>query len=270
MRAFLLFACMLLSCAAAQAQEYRLVWSDEFDTDGPHNSQSWGFERGFVRNREAQWYQQDNAMCKDGVLVIEARRESKPLPEGAGRRRGRERQIEYTSSSINTRGRHSWQFGRFEVRARIDARPGLWPAIWLLGERGEWPSCGEIDMMEYYDHSLLANAAWGTTERYTAEWDSSQLPLEKLGGDDWAKEFHVWRMDWDEKSIKLYVDDRLLNEIDLTKTINPTGNGPTNPFHQPHYMLLNLAVGGTRGGDPSNTEFPSRFEVDYVRVYQRE
>ena len=77
-------------------------------------------------------------------------------------------------------------------------------------------------------------------------------------------------MDWDRKKIELRVDGILLNTIDVTKTINPAGREPKNPFHQPHYMLLNLAIGGTNGGDPSSTDFPTRFEIDYVRVYQKQ
>jgi beta-glucanase (GH16 family) len=88
-----------------------------------------------------------------------------------------------------------------------------------------------------------------------------------LGGEAWADDFHVWRLDWDARRIALFVDDRLLNEVDLERTINARDG--KNPFHQPHYVILNLAVGGTRGGDPSGTEFPAKFEVDYVRVYQR-
>ena len=75
-------------------------------------------------------------------------------------------------------------------------------------------------------------------------------------------------MDWDETAIRIYVDDLLLNEVLLTETINQDGTGK-NPFRQPHYMLLNLAIGGDNGGDPANTKFPNRFEVDYVRVYQK-
>ncbi|MCW8834241.1 MAG: hypothetical protein OQK09_00400 [Colwellia sp.] len=68
---------------------------------------------------------------------------------------------------------------------------------------------------------------------------------------------------------KLYLDDQLLNTIELNKTINKTGRGPTNPFKQPHYLLLNLAIGGNQGGNPDLTPFPSRYEIDYVRVYQK-
>ena len=77
-------------------------------------------------------------------------------------------------------------------------------------------------------------------------------------------------MDWDSESIQLYLDDMLLNTIDLTKTLNPTGAGPENPFLQPQYLLLNLAIGGNCGGNPSKTSFPTRFEIDYVRVYQKD
>jgi beta-glucanase (GH16 family) len=74
-------------------------------------------------------------------------------------------------------------------------------------------------------------------------------------------------MDWDEQAIALFVDGQKLNAVELSRTINQDGTG-VNPFRQPHYLLLNLAIGGTSGGDPSKTEFPARFEVDYVRVYQ--
>jgi beta-glucanase (GH16 family) len=73
-------------------------------------------------------------------------------------------------------------------------------------------------------------------------------------------------MDWDERNIRLYVDDLLLNTIELEKTVNRNSE-KKNPFHQPHYILLNLAIGGTNGGDPSATAFPARFEVDYVRIF---
>ncbi len=75
-------------------------------------------------------------------------------------------------------------------------------------------------------------------------------------------------MDWDENEIALYLDDQLLNKVVLNKLVNKDGSG-VNPFKQPHYMLLNLAMGGMNGGDLTNTKFPNRFEVDYVRVYQK-
>jgi beta-glucanase (GH16 family) len=248
---------------------YTLIWADEFDKDGPPNPANWTFEQGLVRNREAQFYQPENARVEDGLLIIEARREQVANPRyeaGSDDWRRARPHAQYTSSSLLTRGLHSWRYGRFEMRGRIDVRPGMWPAWWTLGVAGEWPSNGEIDIMEFYRAKILANVAWGTDRRWTARWDSSATPLADLGDEHWANDFHIWRMDWDENFIRLYVDDRLLNETDLSKTVNPDGR---NPFHQPHYMILNLAIGGDNGGDPSATEFPARFEVDWVRVYQK-
>jgi beta-glucanase (GH16 family) len=174
---------------------------------------------------------------------------------------------EYTSACLMTRKLAEWKYGRFEMRGRIDVRAGMWPAWWTLGNGG-WPACGEIDIMEYYRKMLLANAAWaGQGRRRGASWDDSRLPLDELGGDAWAKDFHIWRMEWDESNIALSVDGRVLNEVDLAKTTNTDGD--VNPFHAPQYMLLNLAIGGQNGGDPGDTKFPGKFEIDYVRVYQK-
>lgn len=249
---------------------WKLMWSDEFATDGAPNEKNWKFEQGFARNEEFQWYQKENATVKDGHLVIEARRETRPNPlyeAGSNEWRKKRPNIEYTSSSLQTAGLHAWQFGRFEIRARIKTKPGLWPAFWTLGVSGEWPSNGEIDIMEFYRGKLLANVAWGKKQRWQAHWDSVTKPVTDFNDPQWDEKFHIWRMDWDAKSIKLYVDDLLLNETDLSKTINDSDG--KNPFHQPHYILVNLAVGGQNGGDPSQTEFPTRYEVDWVRIYQR-
>ena len=250
---------------------YELVWSDEFNNNGKPDTSSWRYENGFVRNEEHQWYQTENANCKDGLLVIEGRKETRPNPlykAGATDWRGSRQQIEYTSSSINTRGKHQWQYGRFEMRGRIDINSGLWPAWWTLGVQGKWPANGEIDIMEYYRKKLLANIACGTATAYKAEWYSNRFSIDSLGGQDWASKFHIWRMDWDENAIALYVDDVLLNRVTLDKLDNKDGTG-INPFRQPHYMLLDLAMGGQNGGDLTNTVFPNKFEVDYVRVYQK-
>ena len=112
--------------------------------------------------------------------------------------------------------------------------------------------------MEYYQGKILANACWGTKKRWSAKWDSSKTPVESFGDPKWDEKFHIWRMDWDKDKIALYLDDKLLNTIDVTKTINPTDRGPKNPFRQPHYILLNLAIGGQAGGDPSKATFPTK------------
>jgi len=249
---------------------YELVWADEFDRDGPPDPTRWGYERGFVRNQELQWYQHENARVEGGLLVIEGRRERHANPDHeAGAtdwRRGRAF-AEYTSASLTTRNLHRWQYGRFEMRGRIDIRPGLWPAFWTVGASGRWPRSGEIDIMECYRGLLLANVAWGSATPGRAIWADTRTPIASFG-EGWAEAFHVWRMEWDAERIHLSVDDRTLNDVELTRTVNDDGTG-FNPFHQPHYVILNLAIGGTAGGDPSATTFPARFEIDYVRVFQR-
>lgn len=250
---------------------YKLVWADEFNNNGKPDATSWTHEQGFVRNEEAQWYQQDNAWCENGLLIIEGRKETRPNPgfkKESGDWRSNRENAEYTSSSIKTAGKHSWQYGRFVMRGKIDVSSGLWPAWWTLGVSGEWPSNGEIDMMEYYRGKLLANIAVGTSKKYQAEWHSNTKSIIELGGPEWVSKFHIWRMDWTEKDIALYIDEQLLIKVDMDSLYNKDGSN-THPFKQPHYMLLNLAMGGTNGGALENTKFPNRFEVDYVRVYQK-
>ncbi len=252
---------------------YELVWNEEFDRDGKPDSSNWSHEYGLVRNNELQWYQPDNAVVKDGLLVIEGRRERVKNefydPDSKDWRKNTE-WAAYTSSSINTRGKHSFQYGIFEIRAKIDPSLGMWPAIWTLGITKGWPANGEIDIMEYYqvdgEATILANAAWAH-QRLRAAWDEVKVPFSKFleKDPDWADKFHVWKMEWDESFIRLYLDDELLNEVDLSLTLNPDG---FNPFHQPHYILLNLAI-GSNGGDPSSTSFPRTYLVDYVRVFQK-
>ena len=232
---------VLLIGGHCNAQDYQLVWSDEFNKDGCLDESIWNYEQGYARNEELQWYQSDNAWCQGGLLVIEARSEKRKNPlykAGSYDWRTSREYIECTSSSITTFGKKEFLYGRFEVRARIPVGKGAWPAIWTLGSSMEWPSCGEIDIMEFY---------------------------RKHG----ASEFHIWRMDWDEEAIRLYLDDELLNEILLKDTYNGSIGSYKNPFMQPQYILLNLAVGGINGGEVEINTYPIRYEIDYVRVYQK-
>ena len=154
----------------------KLVWSDEFNYQGAPDPEKWGFENGFARNEEDQWYQPDNARVENGMLIIEARRERKANPtfkEGSNDWRTKRRWIDYTSSSLITRDKTrnnggAWTYGRFEMRGKIDVRQGMWPAFWTVGQSGEWPAGGEIDIMEFYRGKLLANFVWGTISVGTA------------------------------------------------------------------------------------------------------
>ena len=262
----------LVASVTAEAQSH-LVWSDEFDYEGRPDSARWDFEHGLVRNEELQWYQPENAYCKGGLLVIEAQEDSLDNPffrEGrAGDWRSSRSRIVCTSASLHTAGKFDFTYGSLEVRARIPLAKGAWPAIWLLGTQGEWPDNGEIDVMEFYRKGgvpvIMANAAWGSGKRWEAVWNSVATPLQHFlnQNPDWGTEFHIWRMDWTEESIALFLDDELLNEIPL----NDAG-GSASPFHSPFYILLNLAVGGINGGPTAENAWPIRYEIDYVRVYQ--
>lgn len=264
-----------------QYDGYKLVWNDEFDIDGLPRK-AWSAEQGFVRNNELQWYQMANTKVDRGCLVIEGRKEKIINPnyqaDNEDWRRNRE-YAEYTSTSLSTRNSFVFKYGRLEVRAKIPVISGSWPAIWLLGNKWDWPQCGEIDVMEFYISngrpSILANACWGSDQRWKAVWNTKIIPFTHfLSKDsDWANQFHLWRMDWDSKFIRIYLDGELLNEIDLSQTQNRGyGGNAENPFSNDvndfgAYILLNLAIGGN-GGTPDDSRFPLRYFVDYVRVYQ--
>ena len=266
---FWLVTCLLfVAFVARSAEDWKLVWTDEFNTNGPPDPANWTYERGFVRNRELQWYQPENAVCTNGLLVIEARPEHKRNPNyiaGSDTWQTSREWIDYTSASLTTRRLHAFKYGRFQMRARIDTRLGSWPAFWTLGAtpRIRWPACGEVDIMEFYTGTVLANFGYGF-EGKTA-WSTVKKPVVQLGGDAWSQAFHIWTMDWDEQKMELRLDGQLMNQLDLATADNADRG---NPFHRPVYIILNQAIGAT-GGDPSQTKFPIRFEVDWVRVYQR-
>jgi len=257
---------------------YELVWADEFNGTGSVDAANWSFESGFVRNEEVQWYQSANAFQQGGSLIIEGRKEN-PLNTrlnpnyvaGSSDWKKSRQYINYTASSIKTAGKKSWLYGRFEIRAKVTNLTGTWPAIWTLGNNCEWPSNGEVDIMENYGGNILANFAWGTNTRWDAKWDTVRLNTMTnfVSKDpDWLSKFHIWTMDWDVNKMSIYLDGVLLNEVNLSTTINGTANcSGQNPFRQPHYLLLNLALGSS-GGSVNNLAFPTQYIVDYVRVYQ--
>jgi beta-glucanase (GH16 family) len=234
---------------SAAAGGWQFSWSDEFN--GPAIDASvWGYENGYVRNSELQYYtnRPENARIDNGNLLIQALRDNWNGHE-------------YTAASLRTMGKKSWQYGKFEMRAKIDIRPGSWPAWWWLPNTGGWPRGGEIDMMEFYKSMCLFNVMDGNQK-----WTSITRTIASLGGTVWADNFHVWTWEWDSAKIDLSLDGVLMNHYLLS---NADGTGPNgdNPFRRPGYMLVNQALGGANGGDPSGTAFPVEYRVDWIRVH---
>jgi beta-glucanase (GH16 family) len=233
----------------ASAGGWQFSWSDEFNGTAI-DATVWGYENGYVRNSELQYYtnRPENARIDNGNLLIQALRDNWNGHE-------------YTAASLRTMGKKSWQYGMFEMRAKIDIRQGSWPAWWWLPNTGGWPRGGEIDMMEYYKNKCLFNVMDGNQK-----WTSVTKTITALGGTAWSDDFHVWTWVWDSTKIDISLDGVLMNHYPVA---NADGTGPSgaNPFRKPGYMLVNQAIGGTNGGDPSGTTFPVEYRVDWIRVH---
>lgn len=236
----------------------KLAWSDEFDKPGVPDPAKWGYEKGLVRNGEKQFYtvnRRENARVENGKLIIEARKEKM---EGG----------EFTSASVISKGSGEWTYGRVEVKAKLPAARGTWPAIWMLpSDHGmvRWPRCGEIDIMEHVGHDpgkihgTLHSEAFNHTKG-TQRSATIQTPT-------FATAFHVYAMNWSESRIRMELDGKTYATFDRKE-----GDKDAQwPFHKPFYLILNLAIGGSWGGTKGIDEgaFPQRMEVDYVRVYQK-
>ena len=232
-----------------------LVWQDEFESRGLPDAGRWNYEVGRVRNNERQFYTRDrleNARVEDGMLVIEAHRE--PY-QGA----------DYTSASLTSRA--SWTYGRIEVRAKLPRGRGTWPAIWMLGlnirEVG-WPACGEIDIMEHVGFDPGRIHANIHTKAYNHVQGTNKGNNRMISRPD--EEFHVYSAAWTPEQIEVFVDGQRY----FTFPKEPGGDAVW-PFDKPHYLILNLAVGGSWGGQKGldDAAFPARLLIDYVRIYRR-
>lgn len=269
-------AMAVLACAAqvSLAAEWNLVWSEEFDYSGLPDPAKWGYEQGWVRNNESQYYMKErleNARVEDGQLILEGRKERLPNPgyDPAAKEGSKSREfIEYTAASITTRDKASWLYGRIEVRAKLPQGKGMWPAVWMLGtnirEVG-WPRCGEIDIMEYVGKE--PDAVHGTLH-----WGKSwQKPEKKSSGKklDTPRpfdDFHIYAVEWYPDRIDFYFDDKKYHTVTAQQVIETSGE---NPFDKPHYLLLNLALGGSWGGEIDDSVLPQKYVIDYVRVYEQ-
>lgn len=257
--------------SVAMDGEYQLVFAEEFNQDNEDLTKVWTFEEGSkIRNNENQFYSKskENAFTKDGYLHIVARRDHL----------GSDGQTHsYTSASLRTCDSFVYCYGIVECRAKIPTGGGMWPAIWQVGNMFDWPQNGELDIMEYYREGILANAAWGGTQAWSPVWASSKTPMShfEAKNPNWRNEFHTWRLEWTEEYLKIFLDDELLNEVDVNKTFNRGYKGDyENPYRYRcegfgHSLWLNLAIGGNNGGTIDNSLFPAEYLIDYIRVYQR-
>lgn len=245
------------ACSAPPVAGWRLVWSDEFAVDGAPDPTKWDHEQGKVRNDEAQFYthaRPRNARVEDGMLVIEAHREDF---DGSA----------YTSASLHTKGKASFTRARVEVRAKLPHGRGLWPAIWMLGDSWHevgWPACGEIDVVEFVGHEpgvVHHNVHTADFNHMRGNGRGTRIPLA-----DASDAFHVYAVEWDRERMTFSIDGA------PTFTVSNDGGGiGAWPFDAPFFLLLNVAVGGSWGGQQGidETVFPQRMTVDWVRVWER-
>lgn len=233
----------------------KLVWSDDFDTDGAPNAANWTYDMGRGKNGwgngELQYYtdRTENVTVADGKLKITAKTESY-------------KNAKYTSARLKTEGLYDFKYGRIDVRAKLPEGVGTWPAIWMLGanfKNAGWPACGEIDIMEHVgNNSGVVQGAIHTPSSYGNTKNVKTLKLA-----DATSEFHIYSVNWSENQISFLVDDKIFYTYkpDVKTT-------ETWPFDANQFIILNLAMGGTLGGEIASDFREATFEIDYVKVYQ--
>ncbi len=235
------------------------IWADEFDNPGLPDSSKWSYDVGSQHNgwgnQELQYYTEadpKNVEVKDGYLHIHALPEQK---EG----------LDYTSARLVSKGKGDFLYGRFEVRAKVPAGKGTWPAVWMLPTDwiyGGWPNSGEIDILEHvgYDPDVVHISVH--TKDYHHSIGTQKTAFRKI--ENAREQFHLYRIDWTPDYIKGFVDDQ-----ELFSFANEGSGFKAWPFDQKFHWLINLAVGGFWGGAEGvdRDAFPATFTVDYVRVY---
>ncbi len=254
-----LFLALILITETTHSQDYKLVWSDEFNGESI-DTDTWSFWEGTAYNNELQYYTSrlKNAYIKDGKLYLEAHRENY-------------RGMEYTSARISTDStKIGWKNGRFEARLKMPKGKGFWPAFWLMPIRDiGWPKGGEIDIMEYRGNEPRTTS--GAIHFWRGGCKDETLECRKFLMDEFTTEgaklsdkFHTYALEWTEKKLIWYFEDEEYQRIHFDDV-----ETEFNPFSTPFYIILNLAVGGDFLPNPDeSTEFPQAFVVDYVRVYE--
>jgi beta-glucanase (GH16 family) len=240
--------------------KYELVWSDEFDYVGPPDPKKWTCETGGHGwgNNELQYYTNGSNVHVDGnYMIITARHES-----FGGR--------EVTSTRIRTANKGDWLYGKVEVSAKVPTGRGTWPAIWMLPtdwRYGNWPTSGEIDVMEHvgYDPDVLVTSIHTETYNHTKGTQKGK----SVKRQSMTNNFHVYAIEWLPDKIKFFYDD----ELQYTFDPNMFKDSPTYrewPFDRRFHLLINLAFGGNWGGarGVDYNILPATYAIDYVRVYQ--
>lgn len=240
-------------------KERKLIWSDEFNTGTQPDTVKWGYDvgGGGWGNNELQYYtdhRTKNARIEDGKLIIEAHQEE------LGERN-------YTSARLVTRGKQTFTNIKLEVRAKVPSGLGTWPAIWMLGDNLSavgWPKCGEIDIMEHVGYS--PDSIFGTLHCNAFNHTIGTQQMGSIRTPDVEGTFHIYGIDWQKDHIDFLFDGEVYH------TVKKPANATIDewPFDKPHYLLLNLAVGGNWGGKKGVADdiWPRQMEVDWVRVYE--
>lgn len=262
-----------MNTSEVQAQKkkgWKLIWNEEFNYKGLPDTSKWKYESGHVRNEEQQYYtvgRPENIRVEGGLLHIRGLKEAWPnaayQPDSKAWNR-KDSLAKYTSASINTEGKFAFTYGRIEVRAKLPAGGGMWPAIWMLGaehSHGGWPMAGEIDVMEFIGnepHNIYGTIHWGKTGGgHTSSGKHISMP-------DLHSDFHIYALEWNASEMKIMYDDSVYHRYPLSSA----WIGDFNTFQHPFYILLNMAMGAAWPGPVDESVLPQEFLVDYVRVYQ--
>ncbi len=245
---------------------YQLVWEDTFDGT-ELNRDDWNVELHDPGWVNAEWQEyvdcEDNIYVKDGNLIIQ------PIKMKV------DHKDYYTSGRVNTQNKHDFLYGRFEARLKVPSGMGFLPAFWMMPTDesfyGQWPKCGEIDIMEVMGQST--DTLHGTL--HFGEPHTQKQGTYVLEEGNFADEFHVFACEWEPGEMRFYVDNELyFTEHEwFTKRNGFDEVTYPAPYDQPFYMILNVAVGGSWVGYPdTTTEFGENAQmvVDYVRVYQKD
>lgn len=267
-----LIAAILLLTALAQPAFAQLLWSEEFDSGSAPDPRIWSYDLGDNGwgNQELQEYTDslENARIADGKLVITAR------PKTAGNSL-----IGFTSARLRTQDKLMFRYGTIEARIKVpDLKDGLWPAFWTLGNNFSevgWPDCGELDIMEMGWRDAVRDGLVNRWVSTTAHWEfqgsyalyGREYNAQLAEANPLTDDYHVFSMNWTPDRLTTFLDGRMLWTMD----ISAANCVDCEELHQPHFMILNLAVGGTFTGllnaSQISAPLPAEMKVDYVRIY---